>query len=363
MPTVSISVPGGSYDVVIEPGCLASLGERVRAIVPHYQAAIVNDESIEYTFGLASARSMRDAGYDTTIAIMPQGESNKTLGTFRDLCEVMLNARLERGTPFVAVGGGITGDVVGYVAASYLRGVPFINCPTTLLAMVDAAVGGKTGVNVPQGKNLIGAFWQPSLVLMDPQTLTSLPPRELRAGLAECVKHGVIRDPALFDWIEANVDRLIGLDMDALTELLAWNVKIKAAVVEADEREAGVRAHLNFGHTFAHAIEAGTNYTVFKHGEAVSLGMIAATSLAVSMGMCDEQVMRRLRTLLDRLELPTQAPLPSPVALVDIMRLDKKVKGGKVRLVLPTRIGEVVVRDDAGYAAIIDAWGVLKPAI
>ncbi|MEM0915136.1 MAG: 3-dehydroquinate synthase [Planctomycetota bacterium] len=363
MPIVSVNVPGGAYDVVIEPGCLASLGERVREVVPHHQAAIVNDESIEYTFGLAAARSMRDAKYDTTIAIMPQGESNKTLGTFRDLCEILLNARLERGSPVVAVGGGITGDVVGFVAASYLRGVPFINCPTTLLSMVDAAVGGKTGVNVPQGKNLLGAFWQPSLVLMDPETLTSLPPRELRAGLAECVKHGVIRDPSLFDWIEANVDQLLAVDIEAMTELLEWNVRIKAAVVEADEREAGVRAHLNFGHTFAHAIEAGTNYTAFKHGEAVSLGMVAATSLAVSLGMCEESVLSRLTALLDRLELPTQAPLPPPIALVDVMRLDKKVKGGKVRLVLPTRIGEVVIRDDAGYAAIIDAWGVLRPAV
>jgi 3-dehydroquinate synthase len=239
--------------------------------------------------------------------------------------------------------------------------VPFVNCPTTLLSMVDAAVGGKTGVNVPQGKNLVGAFWQPSLVLMDPQTLATLPPRELRAGLAECVKHGMIRDPELFAWIEAHVEALLGVDGGAMVELLERNVRIKAAVVEADEREAGVRAHLNFGHTFAHAIEAGTGYTAFKHGEAVSLGMVAATSLAVDLGMCDRAVLDRLVALLDRLELPTSAPLPSPVALVDVMRLDKKVQGGKLRLVLPTRVGEVVVRDDAGYAAIIEAWGALRP--
>ncbi|MEM6334663.1 MAG: 3-dehydroquinate synthase [Planctomycetota bacterium] len=361
MPTVPVQTPGGSYDVVIEPGALASLGERARELVPHAQAAVINDESIEYTHGLAAARSIRDAGYDATIAIMPQGESNKTLGTFRDLCEVLLNARIERGAPVFAIGGGITGDVAGFVASAYLRGVPFINCPTTLLSMVDASVGGKTGVNVPQGKNLLGAFWQPSLVLIDPQTLTTLPPRELRAGLAECVKHGMIRDPDLFAWIEAHADKLLALDEPAMVELLERNVRIKAAVVEADEREAGVRAHLNFGHTFAHAIEAGTNYTVFKHGEAVSLGMVAATHLAVALDMCDASVLDRLVALLDKLEQPTQAPLPSPIALVDVMRLDKKVKGGKMRLVLPTRIGEVIIRDDAGYAAIVDAWGELKP--
>jgi 3-dehydroquinate synthase len=361
MPTIPLQLPHAAYDIVIEPGCLAQLGERVRAVAPHEKAGIITDAAIEYTHGLVAARSMRDADYDTTIAIMPQGEEHKTLGTYRQLQEVLLNNRLERRSPVVAVGGGITGDVVGFVAATYLRGVPFVQCPTTLLAMVDASVGGKTGVNVPQGKNLIGAFHQPRLVLIDTDTLGSLPARELRAGLAECVKHGMIRDPQLFDWLEQNADRLLDLDADALVELVARNVRIKAAVVEADERESGVRAHLNFGHTFGHAIEAATKYQVFKHGEAVSLGMVVATAFAVKRGMCDRELLDRLVRLLEALQLPTRSPLPSPMTLLAAMKLDKKVASGAIHLILPTCLGEVTIVSDATPGEIVDAWSAVAP--
>ncbi len=361
MPTVTLTLPQGAYDIVIEPGCLEQLGPRLREVAPHAAAAIVTDEAIEYTYGLTAARSMKDADYSTTIAIMPQGETAKTLGTYRDLQEVMLNARLERGSPIVALGGGITGDVAGFVAATYLRGVPFVQCPTTLLAMVDASVGGKTGVNVPQGKNLIGAFHQPQLVLIDTDTLQSLPPRELRAGLAECVKHGVIRDEALFEWTVANAPRLLALESDAMVELVRRNVEIKAAVVMADEKEAGERAHLNYGHTFAHAIEAATEYKVFKHGEAVSLGMMAAAKCAVDGRLCDPSVLERVQTALEALDLPVRAELPPPIELVDAMSLDKKVRGGTIRLVLPEAIGRVGIYGDVPYRAIIDAWDVLRP--
>ena len=201
--------------------------------------------------------------------VLPGGEASKNLDSVRALYDVLLERRLERGSPVIALGGGVTGDMVGFVAATYLRGVPFVQCPTTLLAMVDSSVGGKVGVNVPQGKNLIGAFHQPVAVIADTLALRTLPARELRCGLAECIKHAVIRDPKLFAWTRANMPSLLALDADALAELVARNVAIKAAVVTEDEKETGVRAHLNFGHTFAHAIEAVTGYGVILHGEAV----------------------------------------------------------------------------------------------
>jgi 3-dehydroquinate synthase len=301
------------------------------------------------------------AGFDTQVAVVPAGEENKTLGTYRQLLEVLLENRLERGSPVIALGGGITGDVGGFVAATYLRGVPLIQSPTTLLAMVDASVGGKTGVNMPQGKNLVGSFYQPRLVAVDTDTLKTLPQRELRCGLAECIKHGMIRDAELFAWIEEQVDAIFALDPPTLVELVERNVRIKANVVSEDEKEAGVRAHLNFGHTFAHAIEATTGYSAYHHGEAVSLGMIAATRFAVDAGRCEPAVYERLVRLLDRVGLPTSAPdLPPSVALVKAMASDKKVKAGRVRLILPERIGAVSIVAEDEMQPLIDAFDTLR---
>jgi len=246
--------------------------------------------------------------------------------------------------------------MAGFVAASYLRGVPFVQCPTTLLAMVDASVGGKVGVNVPQGKNLIGAFHQPVAVVIDPLTLQTLPPREVRCGMAECVKHGVIHDGELFDWIAHNLAKIQSLDPTTLTELIARNVAIKAAVVMEDEKESGVRAHLNFGHTFAHAIEATVGYGEIEHGEAVSLGMVAATKLAIDQGRCEADLLPRLGELLERIGLPTAAKLPDIEILMNAMRLDKKVADAKLRLVLPSRMGSVDVVSDTPDDAVIAAW-------
>lgn len=365
MPSVTLNLPGRSYDIDIGTGLLDSLGTSVMDVAPHEKAAIIFDHAIEHKHGLRAARAMKEAGFDTQIAVMPEGgESIKTLGTYRDLLEVLLNARLERGSPVVALGGGITGDVVGFVAASYLRGVPFVNCPTTLLSMVDASVGGKTGVNVPQGKNLVGAFHQPARVVIDIATLSTLPDRELRCGLAECLKHGMIRDAELMEWIGSQADEILADNHSVLTELVERNVAIKAAVVEADEREAGQRAHLNFGHTFGHAIEATTGYSRYLHGEAVALGMVAAARLAVKQNMCDSAVLKQLVTSLERVGLPTQASdLPPSVALVNAMRGDKKVRGGKIRLVLPAAIGKVVIVDDIGIQPIIDVWNDMRTGV
>lgn len=355
MATVEITLPHHRYAVHIEAGLLNRLGDAVAEFAPHERATLLVDKAIEPSHGRVASRALSKR-FDTTVGVVPEGEEFKTLGTVRSLYDVLVEAKMERRSPIVALGGGVTGDTAGFVASSYLRGVPFVQCPTTLLAMVDASVGGKVGVNLPQGKNLIGAFYQPAAVLADVQTLQTLPDRELRCGLAECVKHGVIRDPELFSFLEQQCEAILRIDSDLMVELVERNVAIKAAVVMEDEKEAGVRAHLNFGHTFAHAIES-LAYGKLHHGEAVAVGMIAATRLAVAMGACEADLERRLGVLLERIGLPTAVKkLPASDEMIARMRLDKKVADGRIRLVLPRRMGEVFVTDEADDDAIAHAW-------
>ncbi|GAB4108978.1 MAG: 3-dehydroquinate synthase [Phycisphaeraceae bacterium] len=361
MATVDLTLPHHRYTIHIAPGLLKRLGELTRGVAPHDRAALIVDDKLIDTHGRSAESALTDAGYRPVVATMTSGEEHKTLSTVERLYHQLLNERLERKSPVVALGGGIVGDTAGFVAASYLRGVPFVQCPTTLLAMVDASVGGKVGVNMPQGKNLIGAFHQPVCVVVDTDTLTTLPRRELVCGLAECVKHGVIRDPELFDWIDQHIPEILALKPDVMVELVERNVRIKAAVVMEDEKEAGVRAHLNFGHTFAHAIEAGTDYGRFLHGEAVSLGMVAAARLAVRLGRCNAHVADRLTSLLDKIGLPTSAEdLPETARLMSIMRSDKKVADGRIRLVLPDRLGAVSIVNDTPDHEIESAWDSLR---
>lgn len=394
MPTVNLNISGAdhTYAIIIEPGAIDTLGDKLGSVASHAKAAAILDQNIEPSHGRVVLRSLRRAGYDVTVGVMPASEKLKSLKTVQDLLAVVLDAKLERQSPIIAVGGGIVGDTTGYVAASYLRGVPFVQVPTTLLSMVDASVGGKVGVNVPQGKNLVGAFHQPVLVCIDTDVLKTLPDRDLRCGLAECVKHGVIRDPDLFAWIEDNVGRILDLDSDALVELVERNVRIKADVVMQDEKEQGVRAHLNFGHTFAHAIEASPAAEAraaqpkrrrfappprfetpkpppeahayegpYAHGEAVSLGMVAATTLAMSAGRCDASLLDRLVALLDRIGLPTSSDqLADTELLMGIMQADKKVKDGQVRLILPDRLGAVSIVNDTPADQIAEAWDAIR---
>ncbi len=363
MPTVTLQLPQPAltYDVRIDAGLLAKIGDMVRHVAPHAKAGVILDEGIEQTHGKLAVRSLVAAGFDATVAVMSPSEKRKSLGTMRSLYDVMLDAKLERSSPVITIGGGITGDTGGFVAATYLRGVPFVQVPTTLLAMVDASVGGKVGVNTIQGKNLIGAFHQPRLVVIDVDVLATLPVRELRCGLAECVKHAIIRDPALFDWIDRHVEAILAMDRPTLIELVERNVQIKADVVMADERESGVRAHLNFGHTFGHAIEATTAYGRIHHGEAVALGMVAATGLATDLGLCDRGLLRRVVGLLERIGLPVfEKKLPATAKLMNAMTLDKKVSGGAVRLILPDGLGQVRIHDDIPPDKIGNAWDALR---
>jgi 3-dehydroquinate synthase len=292
--------------------------------------------------------------------LVPDGERHKQLSTVARIYDALVRADADRASTLVTFGGGVIGDMAGFAAATYLRGMPFVQCPTTLLAMVDSSVGGKTGFNVAEGKNLIGAFHQPVLVVIDPDVLRSLPDRELRCGLAECVKHAVIRDGSLLDWIGDHADAIRAHDPASLAELIRRNVEIKARVVMADERESGERAHLNFGHTFAHAIEATAGYGEIQHGEAVALGMLAATRTAVELGLCDAKLLERLTAVLADLGLATDVRLADEAALEQAMRHDKKVIGDRLRLILPDRSGGVVIRDDVPGDAVRAGWAQIR---
>ena len=264
--------------------------------------------------------------------------------------------QLDRGSTLIALGGGVVGDLGGFAAAVYMRGIAYVQIPTTLQAQVDASVGGKTAINHPKGKNLIGAFHQPKLVLIDVNTLETLPQRDIRSGLIEVIKMGVIRDEPLFEMVEDKLDTILNLDAGTLIEMIACACANKADIVAKDEKESGLRMVLNYGHTFGHALEALTHYRTYRHGEAVSIGMNCAARLAVNLGMFSEADFERQSTLLNRAKLPLTFPSDlSPEAICDTMYLDKKALGGKLRLILPTRIGEVVIRDDVPDTKIIQA--------
>lgn len=356
MPRVAVELPDCRYDVLIEPGLLDRAGEVVRSASPAGKACLVTDANVAAAGHAARVRrSLESAGYQVLEHALPAGEAHKTVAAVAALYDAFLPAGIDRRTPVVAVGGGVVGDVAGFAAATMLRGLPVVQVPTTLLSMVDASVGGKTGVDHPAGKNLVGAFHQPAAVLADPATLLTLPPRELRGGLAECIKHDIIRDAAHFDLLGQAIDRALALDVAALAELVAHNVAIKARVVAADPLERGERAHLNFGHTFGHAVELVSDFSI-SHGEAVAIGMVAACRAAVAMGMLDAASAGRVAAMIERAGLPTRSPVKLDVdRLVAAMSRDKKAVGAKVRFVLPDQIGHVVVRDDVPEQTVRDA--------
>lgn len=352
--TVTLDLPGTRYDITVQPGLLNNAGAMLRLLSKSRRAGIVTDAEVGPRHLAALERSLQASGFETIACTIPTGEEHKTLDTLGPVYDRLLAARIERTTPVVALGGGVIGDMTGFVAATLLRGVPFVQIPTTLLAMVDASVGGKTGVNHATGKNLIGAFHQPIAVLIDPEVLRTLPPRELRGGLAECIKHDLIRDAGGFAALEENIGRALSLEIEYLTDLVAHNVAIKARVVEKDPFERGERAHLNFGHTFGHAIETVSNYA-YSHGESVALGMAAAAYTSHKLGLIDDASRRRILAVVERAGLPTRGLRLETDAIVSAMAFDKKVAAGKLRFVLLERIGQAVVRDDVPLALVREA--------
>jgi shikimate kinase / 3-dehydroquinate synthase len=338
--TIPVSYAGGgSYDILIGDGALVELGQAMLgAGLRPGRCAVVSQPAIAAAHAERLAAGLREAGFEPVTVEMPDGEANKTLGTVAGLYDAFVTAGLDRRGPVIALGGGVVGDVAGFAAASYLRGVPFVQVPTSLLAMVDASVGGKTGVDLAQGKNLVGAFKQPALVVIDPETLKTLPSDEFRSGLAEVVKHGMIGDPGLFEVME-------GRGMLTLRQLVARAVQIKVAVVQEDPFEQGRRAVLNLGHTFGHAFETLSGYQL-RHGEAVSIGLVAATRLAARLALCDAGLVERVESLLGRLDLPTRAQGFEPPQVLAAMSTDKKRAGSRLRFVLPRAVGDVDVFDD-----------------
>ena len=340
MQTLQVDVGHTRYPITIGPALLGD-AELLASRIPGHDLVIVTNTTVArlYLHKLRASLS----GRRVAECVLPDGEQYKTLQTVGRVFDSLVEAKLNRDATVLALGGGVVGDIAGFAAASYQRGVGYVQIPTTLLAQVDSSVGGKTGVNHPGGKNLIGAFYQPLAVVADTDTLATLPDRELRAGLAEVIKYGCVWDPQLFDWLELNIARLAGRDTEALAHAIGRSCAIKAAVVAQDERESNVRAVLNFGHTFGHAIEAATNYEMYLHGEAVGLGMLMATDLSHRLGMIDRASVERVRAVIERAGLPTRTPRIGAARAFELMQMDKKVLAGAVRLVLLEKLGSAVV--------------------
>ena len=363
MRKITVDLGPRGYDVRVGAGQLAHLGATVAALGRVSHAAVISDSTVVDLYGPRAAESLAAANLAGAFVSFTAGEANKTLGVYGQLLDdlLRLTPAIDRDCVIVALGGGVPGDVAGFVAATALRGLRVVQCPTTLLAAVDSSVGGKTGVDHATGKNLIGAFHQPSAVVIDVETLRTLPADEFANGLAECVKHGVIRDESLLGFIEDNAEAIGGCDADVMEELVARNVSIKAAVVADDEREAGQRAHLNFGHTMGHAIEVFVGYDKIAHGQAVALGMVAANSLAVSRGLFGPAEADRVESLLARLGLPVRIPGLDADDIWRIMQHDKKARAGRVRMVLPTALGTVDIYDDITPDEVAAAAETLNP--
>ena len=354
MPTIPVNIPGANYQIIIKPGLLRDIGNQIGTVTQSRQVGIVTDSMVGPLYVHVVEEALRECAFTVVSAHVPTGEDHKTFTSIEAIYDQILPARVDRETPLIALGGGVIGDMTGFAAATILRGIPFIQVPTTLLAMVDASVGGKTGINHAVGKNLIGAFHQPLGVFIDPEVLKTLPPRELRGGLAECIKHAIILEADGFAWLEESIGRALAVDVEYLTELVARNVEIKAKVVAADPLERGERAHLNFGHTFGHAFETVSKHTI-SHGEAIAMGMVAASRLAGSIGMIDDASVQRIVNLFRKAELPVTGAPADTNAVLETMKFDKKVHGGKLRLILPDCIGHVVIRDDIPVQAVRDA--------
>src|SRR5487761_1896824 len=311
-------------------------------VTPHPElpkVAIVNNTTVAALYLQQLSDALRAQGVDVISIVLEDGERYKVWPTLNRIYDVLLERRCERKTTLIALGGGVIGDLAGFAAATYMRGMPFIQVPTTLLAQVDSSIGGKTGINHPLGKNMIGAFYQPRLVLADTAVLASLPPRELSAGLAEVIKHGLVYDEGFVAWLEQNVEKFLACDARALAHAVHRCCEIKAAVVAEDEREAGVRALLNFGHTFGHAIESELDYGKWQHGEAVDAGMVMAADLSRRMGLIAQADVDRVIALLKRAKLPVAQPGIAPGRLLELMAVDKKNEAGKLRFILLDRIG------------------------
>ncbi|HET9424341.1 MAG TPA: 3-dehydroquinate synthase [Gemmatimonadaceae bacterium] len=344
MPRGPVSIDLPSYRVVIEPGATSRMDTLVGEVSEAHRIAVITDSNVDHLYARRIAHQLGDRA---RVFPVPAGEKSKTRASWADITDEMLAEGFGRDSLVIAVGGGVVGDLAGFVAATYMRGIPFVQVPTTLLAMIDASVGGKTGVDTPAGKNLVGAFHQPALVVADPQTLATLPANHFRAGLAEALKHGVIADAAYFEKVAAAREGT-ARDERALTGLIAESVRIKASVVARDERESGLRKVLNYGHTLGHAIESVSHYGLL-HGEAVAIGMALEAAIAENAGIAQPGTSAAVRNALEAIGLPSAFPALDGTAVLEATKSDKKARGGRVEYALPSKIG--------GMAGEATGWG------
>ncbi|RZM82098.1 3-dehydroquinate synthase [Leptolyngbya iicbica] len=350
---ISVDIPQNPYDVVIAQDAIDHVGAWLSnheqpLVKPGQKLLVVSNPVIFRHYGDRLVQSLESVGYQVSTCILPAGERYKTLRSIQKIHDAAYDAKLERKSAMVALGGGVIGDMTGFAAATWLRGIGVIQVPTSLLAMVDASIGGKTGVNHPQGKNLIGAFHQPKLVVIDPQVLKTLPPREFRAGMAEVIKYGVIWDAELFAALEQTdrLDQYRYVEGELLQMILTRSCQAKAEVVAQDEKESGLRAILNYGHTIGHAVESATGYRVVNHGEAVAIGMVAAGKLATALNLWSRDDDQRQYQLIEKTKLPTAIPSQAGAeALIALLQGDKKVEDGRVRFILPKAIADVFITD------------------
>ena len=357
---VPVSLGERSYSIAIGT-CLLDAPETYRDLPPAAACVVVSNETVGPLFANRLATALAETYRRVQVVLLPDGEAHKDWPTLQRIFDAMLAAACDRSTTIFALGGGVVGDMAGFAAACYMRGVPYVQVPTTLLAQVDSAVGGKTAINHPLGKNMIGAFHQPLRVVIDVATLGSLPDRQLRAGLAEVIKYGAVSDGEFLDWIESNMAALLRRKTEALVHAIKRSCEIKAAIVAADERESGRRAILNFGHTFGHAIEAGHGYGNWLHGEAVACGMAMAADLSVRVGLIERAHAERLTRIVRAAGLPTRAPSLGIGRYLELMGLDKKMEGGQMRFVLLDGTGRAVVRGVAPIclAETLESFGAM----
>lgn len=351
MPTMMLDLPQGSYPIHIGPKLLQQAG-LLASLVTGHRAAIITNTVVGPLYRRWLSEAL--APFQPVVVVLPDGEPQKALTTIDYVVGELLKARCDRQTTLFALGGGVIGDITGFVASVYQRGVPFVQVPTTLLSQVDSSVGGKTGVNHALGKNMIGSFYQPRAVIIDTTTLATLPDRELSAGLAEVIKYGALGDYEFFVWLEDHMEALLSRDPEALTFAIETSCRDKARVVEADEKEAGLRALLNLGHTFGHAIEAGMGYGQWLHGEAVAVGMVMAARLSERLGWLTAADVTRLRDLVAAAHLPTHPPEMDAKRFLELMAVDKKALGGELRFVLLRGLGAAFITKDVPFDVLTD---------
>ena len=345
-----------SYEIMLGFETLPNFGNALSSLSNIDRIVVVTNNQVGKLYADALIESLTAADFVTETLTISDGEEHKSADTLMSIYNFLIDYHYTRDTMLIALGGGVVGDIAGFAAATYMRGIPYVQTPTSLLAMVDSSVGGKTAINHPHGKNIIGAFYQPQLVYIDCNTLRTLAPEEFRAGFAEVIKYGMIKDEEFFRYCQEQREKIFALDAEAIQYVVSRSIALKADIVAQDETEQGVRAILNFGHTVGHALESITNYKHYKHGEAISIGMIAATRLAARLELCSAELPEELENLCAACELPVRIKLPGTDAdeIVERMRKDKKVRRQKLRFVLPRRIGEVEVRDDVPRSLLIE---------